>query len=106
MEAFWVYVTAPDADAAKHLAKAVVEERLAACANMLEGMESVYWWDGKLCEGREAVLILKTSKVRKEELINRLRELHPYDTPCIVCLPIEGGNPDFLRWIASETAGH
>lgn len=103
MDAFFIYVTAKDADEAKSIARTVVEERLAACANMLGAVQSIYWWKGKLCEDHEVSLILKTSKDRKSELIARIRELHSYETPCIVCLPITDGNPDFLQWIESET---
>lgn len=104
VEAFWVYVTATDKAEAGTLARAVVGERLAACANFLGPVESVYWWDGKLCEDEEVALILKTSGDRKNDLITRIHELHSYEIPCIVCLPITDGNPDFLQWIATETA--
>ncbi|MDF7801075.1 divalent-cation tolerance protein CutA [Pontiellaceae bacterium B1224] len=104
MDTYFVYVTATESDEAKAIARTVVEERLAACANLLGSIESVYWWDGKLCEDTEVALVLKTSKVRKNELIARIRELHSYETPCIVCLPITDGNPDFLKWIEMETA--
>jgi len=104
MEAYFVYVTVADADEAERIARTVVEERLAACANMLGATESVYWWEGKVCEGDEVALVLKTSNSRKDELVNRIRQLHSYDCPCIVCLPIAGGNPDFLQWIKTETS--
>ena len=103
METVLFYVTAKDAEEAHLIAKTVVEERLAACANILGGMESVYRWQGKVCEDKETALILKTSAERKTALIDRIRELHSYDCPCIVCLPITDGNPDFLKWIAAET---
>jgi periplasmic divalent cation tolerance protein len=105
MDTVFVYVTARDADEAKMIAKTVVGERLAACANLLGGIESIYWWQGRLCEGREAALVLKTSAERKAELIERIKALHSYDCPCIICLPIADGNRDFLNWIAAET-GH
>ncbi len=103
-EPLLVYVTAQDAAEARRIARAVVEERLAACANLLGGMESIYQWKGEVCEAAETVLLLKTSAARKAELIARIRELHAYETPCIVCLPIMDGNPDFLQWIDAETA--
>jgi periplasmic divalent cation tolerance protein len=105
MEAFWVYVTAENEAEAKLIARAVVEERLAACANLLGGIQSVYWWDGKVCEGEEVAFVLKTSNARKSELIDRIKQLHSYDCPCIVCLPIADGNRDFLKWITKETMG-
>jgi periplasmic divalent cation tolerance protein len=104
VDAFLIYVTSKDAEEARRIAKAVVNERLAACANLLGGVESIYRWQGAVCEDQEAALMLKTSGARKQELIDRIRELHSYDCPCIVALPIADGNPDFLRWIAEETA--
>lgn len=104
MNTFFIYVTAKDAAEAKSIARAVVEERLAACANLLGPVQSIYWWEGKLCEDDEVALVLKTSNARKTELIARVRELHSYETPCIVCLPIADGNPDFLKWVAAETS--
>ncbi len=104
MSAYWVYVTAENDAEAGRMARTVVEERLAACANLLGGIKSVYWWDGKLCEGEEVALVLKTTEARKAELIERIKELHSYDCPCVVCLPVAGGNPDFLKWIATEAS--
>lgn len=99
-----IYVTAPSRDAALSLARAVVEERLAACANVLDGAVSVYRWEGRLCEDAEAVMICKTRADLAERLVERLRALHPYDCPCITILPVEGGNPAYLDWVRAETA--
>lgn len=104
MSAYVVYVTAASEAEADLIARTVVGERLAACANRLGPIKSVYWWDGKLCDGEEVALVLKTSGERKGELIDRIKQLHSYDCPCIVCLPIADGNPVFLEWIRSETA--
>ncbi len=103
MNTFFVYVTAADAAEAESIARAVVGERLAACANLLGAIKSFYWWEGKLCEGDEVALVLKTSKARKSELIDRIKELHSYDCPCIAFLHIADGNPGFLEWIGAET---
>lgn len=103
MDIYFIYVTASDAAEANLIARTVVEERLAACANLLGAIKSVYWWDGRVCEGEEAALVLKTSEGRKIELIKRIKDLHSYDCPCIVCLPVADGNPDFLNWIWEET---
>ncbi len=105
MDTLFVYVTVKDGAEAKLIARTVVGERLAACANLLGGIESIYWWQGKVCEDSEVALILKTSAERKDELIDRIKELHSYECPCIVCLPIADGNHAFLNWIAAET-GH
>jgi periplasmic divalent cation tolerance protein len=103
VETVLVYVTAKDEAEGKTIARAVVGERLAACANMLGRIDSVYWWEGRVCEGNEVALLLKTSAGRKSELIHRIKELHSYECPCVVCLPIADGNRDFLNWIAAET---
>ncbi len=105
MDTLFVYVTAEDEAEAKRIAQTVVGERLAACANLLSGIQSVYWWQGKVCEDKEVALILKTSAERKLELIERIKELHSYECPCVVCLPVADGNHDFLNWVAAET-GH
>jgi periplasmic divalent cation tolerance protein len=103
METYFVYLTAKDTDQARLIARTVVEERLAACANLLGATESIYRWEGKMCEDAEVALVLKTSNDRKTALIDRIKQLHSYKTPCIVCLPIAAGNPAFLRWIEDET---
>ena len=105
MPVMFVYVTAGDAAEALRIGRAVVEERLAACANVLAGMRSVYWWQGAVEEAGEAVLILKTTDDRLGALIDRVRDLHSYDCPCIEALPVIAGNQGFLDWVASETHG-
>jgi periplasmic divalent cation tolerance protein len=100
-----IYVTAPDEAAARAIGHAIVAERLAACANILPGMRSIYWWQGKLEEAAETVLILKTVVSATERVIARVRELHSYEVPCAIALPINAGNPDYLAWIRAEARG-
>lgn len=102
-DTLFVYVTAAGDAEAECIARTAVEERLAACANILGPVKSIYRWEGEVCEGEEFALILKTSMPRKDELIKRIQELHSYDCPCIVCLPVAGGNPGFLKWIDDQT---
>jgi periplasmic divalent cation tolerance protein len=102
MSAKLFYVTAPSHEEAERIAETVVTERLAACANILNGATSIFRWEGKLCRENEAVLILKTTEERAEKLTARIKELHSYERPCIVVLPIEGGNDAFLEWIERE----
>jgi len=104
MAAYFCYVAVPSREAARALGRTVVEERLAACANVLDGMASVYWWRGNLEEASEAALILKTRAELIEQLTARIRDLHPYECPGVVALPIAAGNPAYLEWIAGETA--
>ena len=98
-----VYMTAGDIDEAKTIASALVKERLAACVNILPGMESFYQWRGEVENEQEIVLIAKTKTILMPRLTERVKELHSYDVPCIVSFPITGGAPDFIKWIASET---
>lgn len=98
-----VYITAADGAEASRLARALVEERLAACANVLPGHRAFYWWQGKLEEGEEGALIVKTRRALLDALTARVKALHSYSVPCVVALPIQGGNPDYLRWLAEET---
>ncbi len=95
-----IYVTTSSRSEAEQIAEAVVIEQLAACANILDNVTSIFHWEDKLCRENEVVLILKTSGERAEELTARIKQLHSYDCPCIVALPIEGGNPDFLNWVS------
>ena len=104
MQAMWVYVTASSRQEALSIGRAVVGERLAACANILDGMISIYWWERSLQEEGEASLILKTRSDLVERLTERIRELHSYACPCVVAMPIAAGNPAYLEWIIQETA--
>ena len=98
-----VYVTASSDAEANSIAAAVVGERLAACANMLPAIRSMYWWQGAVEESTEVALLLKTHIELVAALIERIRGLHSYDCPCIVALPVVDGNPAFLDWIRVET---
>ncbi|MGB5985426.1 MAG: divalent-cation tolerance protein CutA [Desulfobacterales bacterium] len=100
---YWVYVTAGSQDEARTLAQTLVQERLAACANLLQNMESIYYWNDALQLDREVVLILKTRGAHFEKLKQRVLELHSYDCPCILALPVMGGHSPFLQWIREQT---
>lgn len=103
MQTLLVYITAPDPACARALGETLVRERLAACANIIDGMESCYWWQGKVESARESICLCKTTESAYTALERRARELHPYDTPCIVALPLSHGYQPFLRWIEDET---
>ena len=100
-----VYVTAGDAAEARRIGRAAVEERLAACANVIDGMSSIYWWEGRVQEASEAVLLLKTTEDRIAALIAKVKALHSYDCPCIETLPVVAGFQPYLDWVAQETHG-
>ena len=100
----WLYMTAGSVEEAKNIGKILVGQNLAACVNLLENMTSIYKWEEKLEESKEVIMIAKTSKTLMPKLIETVNSLHSYDCPCILELPIQGGNPDFLSWIKSQTA--
>lgn len=105
MSVMFVYITTGDAAEARQIGRAAVAERLAACANVMDRMTSIYWWQGGLREGDEAVLILKTTEDRLGALIDRVKALHSYDCPCIEALPVVAGYQGFLDWVAQEATG-
>jgi periplasmic divalent cation tolerance protein len=99
-----VYVTTADREEALRIGRTVVERRLAACINVLDGMSSIYWWQGAIESGSEAVLLAKTTAARLPDLVDAIRSLHSYACPCVVAWPLAGGNPEFFAWIAREVA--
>jgi periplasmic divalent cation tolerance protein len=98
------FVTAPDAACAAAIARALVEERLAACVQVLPGVRSIYWWEGTVQDDSETLLIVKTRAGRGEALEARVRALHPYAVPEVVRLDVAGGSAPYLAWVAQETA--
>ncbi len=99
----WVYMTAGSIEEAKNIGGELIEQNLAACVNLLDNMISIYKWGDKLEEGQEVVMIAKTRKALMPKLIKTVNSLHSYGCPCILELPIQGGNPEFLSWIQTET---
>ena len=102
-DALVVLVTVPTPQRAAEIARAVVEERLAACGNVVPGLRSIYRWEGEVQEDEEALLLLKTTRARFEALRARVLALHPYDVPEVIALPVEAGSAAYLDWIAAET---
>jgi periplasmic divalent cation tolerance protein len=98
-----LYVTAKNHEEARHIARTVVKERLAACANVLGPIESFYHWEGNFEEGAEVALLLKTRAELESRLIERVTTLHSYSCPAIVSLPILAGHAPFLSYIVDET---
>jgi periplasmic divalent cation tolerance protein len=97
------YITAPNREEALTLARALVSERLAACANVFDGMTSLYWWQGQVQQEGEVSLLVKTRADLLDALVARVRELHSYAVPCVVSWPVSAGNDAFLDWIREET---
>ena len=100
-----VLVTAPAGEEGARIARILVEERLAACVNVLEGARSIYRWEGKIEDSGESLLVIKTSGRVLEALKARLREIHPYEVPELIALPIVGGLKEYLEWVGRESSG-
>ncbi|MFU8861879.1 MAG: divalent-cation tolerance protein CutA [Cyclonatronaceae bacterium] len=100
---YFVYITTQGKEEARLIGQALVDEKLAACANIIGGMESIYRWDGTVVQDRESVLIAKTTGERLDALEAKVKELHSYDVPCIIAMPIVAGSSDYLDWIREET---
>lgn len=105
MTTSFIYITTGNKVEAESIGRVLVEERLVACVNIIDGMTSMYWWEGKLESAQEAVLIAKSTEDRIEAVIARVKSLHSYACPCVVAWPITRGNPDYLQWIHDETHG-
>jgi periplasmic divalent cation tolerance protein len=101
-QAFFVYMTAGNLTDARRLARELVERRVAACCNLLPAMVSVYQWQGEVNEDEEVGIIAKTTPARFEDLKAAVREVHNYECPCIVALPVVEGHQPFIDWIAQE----
>lgn len=98
MKAMLVYITTPSREEAEKIAGIIIAERLAACANIFPGITSVYRQEESVRRETETVMIIKTAGGNTEKLTARICELHPYECPCIIVLPVEKGSPDFLEW--------
>lgn len=103
MSGIFIYVTTPSELEAKTIADAVVKDRLAACANIIPGMKSVYHWKGKIEEAQETVIIFKTRATLFQAVEARVKDLHKYAAPCIVALPLAASSQPYLDWIMAET---
>jgi periplasmic divalent cation tolerance protein len=103
METYVVYMTASSREEAARIGRALVEQRLAACVNILGDIDSVYWWDNAVQSAQEVAFIAKTTRDKIEALAAAVKSLHSYDVPCVAAMPIVQGLPAFLHWIEEET---
>ena len=101
-EVLLVLTTFADAETARQVARTLVEERLAACANLVPQIESIYRWQGKIESGTEVLVLFKTTHGRYQQFEQRLRALHPYEVPEIVALPLAGGFDPYLNWVVEN----
>jgi periplasmic divalent cation tolerance protein len=97
-----VLVTAKDKKEAEKIARGLLEAKLIACANIVKGIQSLFWWQGKIDSSQEVLLVLKTKKNLFKKIIAKVRSLHSYQTPEIIALPIIAGSEDYLDWIDSS----
>ena len=97
-----LYTTAGSTDEARRIGRRLVEGGLAACVNIFPAMNSLYLWEGRLEDDDEVAMICKTTEDRARQAMDAILEVHSYDCPCVLILPVEGGNPAFLEWIAAQ----
>ena len=102
MEIIFAYITTKNKTEAKKIAKVLLKEKLCACVNIFDNMNSMYWWKNKIEEANETVLIAKTTKNKFSQLSARVKQLHSYDCPCILQIPITDGNREYISWLQSN----
>ena len=98
-----VYITTKNKDEARKIGRELVKARLSACVNIIDKMNSMYWWENKIQDDNEAILIAKTKESLVEEVVEKVKSLHSYSCPCIISLPILDGNKEYLDWLQKET---
>ncbi len=103
MSVCMVYITAESMEDAEIIGRNLVSRRLAACVNIISNMKSIYQWEGKIETGNEVIIIAKTKNALVNELTEHVKTLHSYDCPCVVTIPIQDGNSEFIQWIRDET---
>jgi periplasmic divalent cation tolerance protein len=97
-----IYITTPNKRLALKIGKACIQDKLVACINVIDKISSVYEWQGKLCEEKECILIMKTVQKKSFEIKKKVEQLHSYSCPCILILPILDGNENFLNWVSQS----
>ena len=97
-----LFSTFPDADVARKATRALLEENLVACGNILPGVESIYRWKGKIETAAEVMVIFKTTGWNLLDAMERIKALHPYEVPEILCINVEDGWPEYLKWVAES----
>jgi len=97
-----VFITAPDRENGEKIARHLLEKRLASCVNMMP-TSSTYWWEGKIEEAEEVLLIVKTTSDKVNDLVKEVKTIHPYQVPEIIALPVVAGYAEYLRWVERET---
>jgi periplasmic divalent cation tolerance protein len=96
-----ILITAKDKQEATNIARGLLEAKLIACANIIDGVQSLFWWQGKIDSSNESLLVLKTKKILFKKVTSKVKSLHSYQTPEIIALPIASGSEEYLKWIDS-----
>ena len=102
MSEILIVSTTDTLESAQKISNALVEARIAGCVNIVPGIRSIYRWEGKICDDREFLLLIKSSTEKFEAVRDRIRQLHSYETPEIIALPITAGDHDYLTWLRSS----
>lgn len=97
-----LFITVPNTDVGRDLARVLLEARLAACVNIVPHVESLYWWEGQIQQDGEAMLIVKSQVGALDRLIDTVKKHHPYDVPEVIAMPIDKGNPAYLNWLSES----
>lgn len=100
-----IFITASSEEQARKIARLLLNQRKAACVNIVPKVESLYWWKGKLESAQETLLIVKTKASLVSDIVNTVKKAHSYEVPEIIALPIVDGNEDYLKWIEGEVKG-
>lgn len=103
MSVHLVHITCRDHDEALRIGSALLDAKLVACVNIIDGMTSLYEWKGERVKEKESMLLCKTTEEHQEAIVTLVKKLHSYECPCIVFTKIEGGNEEYLAWIRRET---
>jgi len=99
-----VFITAKDIEEAKKIARGLLEKKLAACCNLIDGVKSLFWWEGKIDEALETLIIVKTQKRKMKEIIQTVKLLHSYQVPEVIALPVVDGYEPYLKWVKESLA--
>ena len=97
-----IFITTPTPEEAQRIAKVLLEQKRVACVNIVSGVSSLFWWQGRIDSAQENLLIAKTEPSQLTELVALVKELHSYDVPEVIAIPIIGGNQDYLQWLGNE----
>lgn len=97
-----IYITTSNSEESEKIAKTLLKEKIVACANIIPQMNSFYWWEGKIEEDEESILILKTRKDHLDRVITRVKEIHSYDIPCILEIKVKSASSEYLKWLEDQ----